>query len=138
MMTGKTDVGVLQRENHDLRQQLDALAADNADNVRRMADDANKLHAAWMRVAELEADNAEVRRHRDEVCSTEIALKDRIHALAAELALAHEGRWPDVANVLNGYVARIAELEAALTLLTDGWKYSTDVITIAREALEQK
>jgi hypothetical protein len=33
----------------------DALAADNADNVRRMADDANKLHAAYTRICELEA-----------------------------------------------------------------------------------
>jgi hypothetical protein len=33
----------------------DALAADKADDVRRMADDANKLHAAWTRVSELEA-----------------------------------------------------------------------------------
>jgi hypothetical protein len=31
--------------------------------------------------------------------------------------------------------ARIRELEAALTLLTNGFKYSTEVVTIARNAL---
>ena len=33
------------------------------------------------------------------------------------------------------FKARIARLEAALTLLTNGFKYSTEVVTIAREAL---
>lgn len=124
--------------------------------------------------------------------------EDKIETLAAELAEAREGRWPDVANVLNGYVAalaqakrerdeahanymrwhqaycdakypesvplswqqtaaklvetkaalaqaeaRVAELAAqrpatmrqALEQLSNGFKYSTEVVTIARNAL---
>lgn len=76
--------------------------------------------------------------------------EDKIETLAAELAEAREGRWPDIANVLNGYVAalaqaqsRLSELAAqrpatmrqALELLTNGFKYSTEVVTIARAAL---
>jgi len=41
----------------------------------------------------------------------------------------------DCANERIAAKARIRELEAALTLLTNGFKYSTEVVTIAREAL---
>jgi hypothetical protein len=45
-----------QRE-HELRVRIagdaEALVADHADNVRRMADDANKLHSAYARIREL-------------------------------------------------------------------------------------
>jgi hypothetical protein len=39
-----------------------ALEADNADNVRRMADDANRLADALMRIAALEAELADMTR----------------------------------------------------------------------------
>jgi hypothetical protein len=59
-------------------------------------------------------------------------------ALAAELAaernLAETNRTA-AARAYAATDARIRELEAALMLLTNGFKYSTEVVTIARTAL---
>ena len=57
-------------------------------------------------------------------------LRDRYDALAAELATWHQ--------IGTANAARIEGLEAALTLLTNGLKYPTEVVTIAREALGAK
>lgn len=43
----------------------------------------------------------------------------------------------DLSLDLRDARARIARYEAALTLLTNGFKYSTEVVTIARSALAQ-
>jgi uncharacterized coiled-coil protein SlyX len=62
----------------------------------------------------------------------------RIAALEAELA----ARDRTIANfdfkVCPSMADRISTLEAALTLLTNGFKYSTEVVTIARDALGAK
>jgi hypothetical protein len=75
------------------------------------------------RVQELEADLADSRLIAREQEDAHVAAKMRIRDLEeypAPLARA---------------LARIEDLEAALTRLTDGYKYSTEVCTIAREAL---
>lgn len=71
-------------------------------------------------------------------------LRDRYDALAAECNACKEwsaarigcdARITELEGIADARMERIEELEAALTLLTNGFKYSTEVVTIAREAL---
>jgi hypothetical protein len=55
----------------------------------------------------------------------------------AELAALRETHRKNAQACMTGH-ERIAALETALTLLTNGFKYSTEVVTIARDALEAK
>jgi len=59
----------------------------------------------------------------------------RIRDLEAELA---HPDYLECCAVRRAAEKRCKDLEAALTLLTNGFKYSTEVVTIAREALGQK
>lgn len=90
------------------------------------------------RVRELE-DAA--RSRYDEVGTDALRFKAERDALAAELAAANakQDAWYKAEAEWNAkQMAHIRRLEAALTLLTNGYKYSTEVVRIAREALGEK
>lgn len=68
-------------------------------------------------------------------------LERRVSELAAELANQQEDYAQQIAlddESRAAVKARIARYESALTLLTNGYKYSTEVVRIARKALGEK
>jgi hypothetical protein len=92
-------------------------------------------HAARRIMSDHEAANYDESVYTQRIAALEADLAEAQALLAesamgnADIELAFEQR--------DQFRERIERLSAALTLLTDGFKYSTDVVTIARTALTQ-